>query len=545
MQVNVSLSKQNFTEKPTPREWATMAYQYKQLDLYEFWNAILSGFCYTAIFNRTDFTTKQKTKENFKGTQVISIDVDNALTTTTLKDFISECQTKPTLSYITPSHLKEDEKGEVHARFRLVYICDAIITDADTYKALYEQIYSGIPQRFLDNSKKADNCGASPYQQFGGNAKAYTWRNNAIYEGYIFEIAALKDQYNGIVSLNDFALQEPSKAPNKPKAQASHKEVETEFMADLNTLSPNELIKKYASEYKHITATNIDFKGQLYAQTPKDYIEITNKFEVTETEEGKIKVRAHIYKDREQRRKTMYIHSVLRRQIKPNISKEELIYNLIFDRAYLYDNADGQLNISTLIKIAENALKATYTITQKKQKKFKINKEECQRQGISTKVMVRKAAKEINYTHIGELYDTSKGVTENLKELNAQGVKVCRRTLYNFCNANGIPTKGTEWKPKRRTAKKIITRKKITKTTMQKEEKKYVTEKDVNILEFTTLNKWVMNARQWQDVITPYTAEYTKQIREREKIYYETPLMQKWSTLKQKLIAKYCSVAAA
>ncbi len=456
MKVYASISKENFKEKPTAREWARMEYQYKHIGIMEFWNAMLNGYAFTSVFKYGEFTPKQKTKENFKGTQIISIDIDNALSSTTLQDFINECQTKPTLSYITPSHLKEDENGEVHARFRLIYACDAVITNTDTYKALYKQIYNGIPQTLLDPNKKEDNCGASPYQQFGGNAKAYTWRFDAIYEGNILKIKDLNDRYEGIVSAEEFAarikaIQEGTENKHA-QAYSERKEAQQEsvFLADLNTLSPTDFLGKYASVYEYITATKIEFNGELYKETPTNYTEIERRYNVTRQSNGKTSITPYIYKDGEQRRKTMYLHSVIRRQIKPTITQEELIYNLVFDRLYFYDNSDNQLNNNTLQQIADNALKATYTIPQRKRKKFKINKEECKRQGINTKVMVRKAAKEINYTHIGQLYDTSKGVTENLKELNDHGVKVCRRTLYNFCKEMGINPKGTAYTPKTR-----------------------------------------------------------------------------------------------
>ena len=481
MQINVSLSKTKHDRKPTAREWARMTYKYKYIDIMDFCNAILNGYAFTSVFKYGEFTTKQKTKENFKGTQIISIDIDNALSSTSLQDFINECHTKPTLSYITPSHLKEDENGEVHARFRLIYVCDAIITDVATYKALYKEIYNGIPQTLLDHGKKEDFCGQSPFQQFAGNSKAYTWRFDAIFEGYIFEITALKDRYKGIVSVEEFATQIKAiqEGTESEHAQAHGKREETEqesrFIQDLNTLSPTDFLRKYASVYEYITATKIEFNGELYKETPTNYTEIERRYNVTRQSNGKTSITPYIYKDGEQRRKTMYLHSLLRKQIKPNISKEELVYNLMWDRLYFYDNSDNKLNNETLIQIAGNALKASYTIEQKKQKKYKINKEECKRQEISPKSMVRKAAKAINYNTIGELYNTAKCIAENLRELNDHGVKVCRRTLYNFCKEMGINPKGTAYTPKTRKNKEIKVR-------LSKEIKTQITmEKDIII----------------------------------------------------------------
>lgn len=47
-----------------------------------------------------------------------------------------------------------------------------------------------------------------------------------------------------------------------------------------------------------------------------------------------------------------------------------------------------------------------------------------------------------NNESIGEWYDVSKSVKDNLEYANENGIKVSQKTLYRFCERNGIDTKG-------------------------------------------------------------------------------------------------------
>lgn len=52
--------------------------------------------------------------------------------------------------------------------------------------------------------------------------------------------------------------------------------------------------------------------------------------------------------------------------------------------------------------------------------------------------IINKAVKEYNYSAIDEYYNKSLSVAENLKVLQDNGVKVCSKTLYNYCKDRGI-----------------------------------------------------------------------------------------------------------
>ncbi len=227
----------------------------------------------------------------------------------------------------------------------------------------------------------------------------------------------------------------------------------------------------------------MDFKGQPYAVT-----------ECTEYAELKGVYNTRI-KDGQGRRHSLFCRAKIRAQIKPSATKEELIYNEVLDRMYLYENSDNVLDAKTLVKIAESALGAKYTINVKVPK-YKINKEYCRANGISTKAMVGKARGEINMQRIGEVYDVTKSVKVNLSELEEMGVKVHINTLYNFCRMNNINPKGEGWKPKRARQTKIKIKDTITKQMKMEKEtkiavrllmaKERVESERINVGNFTT-----------------------------------------------------------
>lgn len=430
-----------------------MAYTTTETSLEELFTALLEGYNYTAVYRHKDFITRDKKRANFVGTQLITFDVDNAQPYVSLSDFCKSCAYLPTIAYTTPSHLHEDGQG-THARFRLIYVCNALITNENTYHEIYENIKEGLPFELLDSTKKDDKCGQYITQQFGGNAQASETLFNP---SNIVTIDQHKEESNGLVSLSDAPTyiaqaQAPRQAPNLPRVSKEslsfaksilikRKREITDFYQDLNTLQPTDLIIKYSQVFEHIEATKIDFDGKPYAEVKEDYNEIIRYYQVYTDARGQKRSKAVRLQDGQKRRYTMFVHTALRKQIKPTATREELIYNLVLDRLYYYDNSDKVLDNKTLVNIVSCVLKKKYAITSKKPK-YKINKEFCKMNGISTKKMVQQARKELNHSKIGEFYDTSKSVKENLQALHDLGVKVCLATLYTFCKENAIPTKG-------------------------------------------------------------------------------------------------------
>ena len=148
-------------------------------------------------------------------------------------------------------------------------------------------------------------------------------------------------------------------------------------------------------------------------------------------------------RDGEGRRKCLYIGALIRRMIHPNISFEHLLYNLIAERQWYYDNSDKVLTNEVLMQIANNALSIPIEKinikTKRKPSKFKVDKSYCLQNGIKTKVMVGIVRRKLKDEEIGELYDCNLSVKQNLDLLKANGMKIGLSRLYEFCDRNNIP----------------------------------------------------------------------------------------------------------
>lgn len=61
-------------------------------------------------------------------------------------------------------------------------------------------------------------------------------------------------------------------------------------------------------------------------------------------------------RDGDNRRKKLYIAGLIMKKILPNITFENLLYNLICERTYYYDNSDRVLSNKVLANIARNVV---------------------------------------------------------------------------------------------------------------------------------------------------------------------------------------------
>ena len=85
------------------------------------------------------------------------------------------------------------------------------------------------------------------------------------------------------------------------------------------------------------------------------------------------------------------------------------------------------------------------TESKKKQPRFRVDKEFCAKHGISPKSFKQIIRKILNYDSISTWYDPAKSVAENLQYAQENRIKNAKqRTLYNYCKARAISTKGTK-----------------------------------------------------------------------------------------------------
>ena len=133
------------------------------------------------------------------------------------------------------------------------------------------------------------------------------------------------------------------------------------------------------------------------------------------------------------------------KKIKPSITYEHLLYNLICERTWHHDNSDGVISNNVLSEIAKNVINTPVEeihLQSRHKKKFEIDKAYCAEHGISPNTMKNIVRKKLKDEEIGNLYDVSKSVSENLVMLREMGLKIGKTKLYEWCQENGISTKG-------------------------------------------------------------------------------------------------------
>ena len=137
-------------------------------------------------------------------------------------------------------------------------------------------------------------------------------------------------------------------------------------------------------------------------------------------------------RDGDGRKKKLYASALIRKQILPNVSFEHLLFNLVCDREYYYDNSDNELNSKRLIDICR--------LERYRPKDYEVDKEYCREHGITPNEMKNRVRRQLKDMEIGESYDCSKSLAENLMLLREIGVKVGKSRLYEWCKENGIET---------------------------------------------------------------------------------------------------------
>lgn len=424
-----TISKECFTQKPNNNEIRKISYIRRDLDIDDVVNHIRGGYVLSANFCEdytSTITQRDRRYDNFISTPMIMFDLDNDIDCT-LNELVGALQYQPTISYTTFSHNKEG-KGN---RYRLLYLFEDPITDTRLYKGIYKEIKSSFDFE-LD-----DNCGSNPCQAVFGS-------------GRDCEVVVTGNSY----SVDDFNLiLEKGLSNSIKKEKKNNIEIESlfrndEYKSDFYHLSYIELLDKYRYVYSFFEHTPLPIVSDdcPYIILPENYITIKRYWlcQRVEDEYGEEKWRyAKIrkIKDGEQRRKKLFLNGILRRKMIPDITFEHLLYCLIFELYYFYENSKDTIKKLDILNIARNVMMAdiaNYSFEQTDKRQFVINEAYCRKYNVSKKEARNLSKKLINYSRIGELYDVSLTDRENVEIFKQNGLNISSKTLQRFRKDNGL-----------------------------------------------------------------------------------------------------------
>ena len=243
-------------------QWDKVKYsRINDLSLENIAKLITEGYCYTSIYEKENFNVFQKTETNWIGTDFVIFDVDNIKNKITFVEYLRSLKYTPTIAYTTPNcNIQKPTDTKPYSRFRLLYAFDTTITDKATYQGIYDAISKTFDKRLFDKTKKTDNCGHSPVQQYSGNAtkNCKIIINDAIYH------------------VSDFDIQEPAEKPIK--IDNSKVRIEYEFIKNLNSLKPTDFLSYYGDKYEVLYESELNFNDEGFAIIPSDYVRIQRNY---------------------------------------------------------------------------------------------------------------------------------------------------------------------------------------------------------------------------------------------------------------------------
>lgn len=232
------------------------------------------------------------------------------------------------------------------------------------------------------------------------------------------------------------------------------KEFEREFWELTDNESVYKLLNKYRCKYPLYDATQVqEDKPYIYLN---NYVEISRRYYVVKDDNGHN--RAIPVKIKEgNREKILFRNALLRLKIDSEMSFENLLYAMVYERTFWIDNSDGEITNRVLHKIAKDAFTkrdlygiSTSTEGQKRRRAitnkngFKVNPAYCEKYGVSVRAMANIMRRDISNEIILENYDFEKSVKENSKLLKEKKIKPnSERRLYEFmkwCKTEGIIT---------------------------------------------------------------------------------------------------------
>lgn len=365
-----------------------------------------------------------KRDEFFKGSQIVSIDIDDTQYNN-VEDYIEQLTFIPTFAYTSYSDSPTKRK------FRLCYVMSQPLNSIEEYKEVANTIHYTAEQDTQEPI--SDKCGEKASQYFNGtnlNAGAELYKYYVVYDRA------------------DFPTIEQEQVDEDLNAKVKC-EFDKDTVKAMETQSYQKFMHRNSLKYQYFYQSEIDWKdGEKWRAVDDSFVSLCYRWRGT----GEIEK----YKDGEHRRRKLKTYACLRRIIKPTVTPTELLFNLYVDRERFFDNSDAALTIEVLkskvnaaFSLTIDEIKQRYSVVlEKNRRKIVLNptfikdNQYLNKLGVgeNLQAIVRKAVKDANYTAIDEYYNSELSVAENLKVLQDNGVKVCSKTLYNYCADRGIST---------------------------------------------------------------------------------------------------------
>lgn len=415
------VSQKNYSSKPTQDEMPKMRFVPQQLTIGSALECATQGkaFCYTFQSNKADgsLSVKDKKKENFISTSTIIYDFDDM--EVAMADYINSIPYKPSFAYPTYS----DGKNGL-SRFRLAYVLDTEILGESDFNAIYHAIANA--NHFTPETKEHGGWDVRSVAQmyFGTTQDVSTYISNTVY------------------STNDF---QPHIAPVTEKSSSTKKSesknlntyqyaIDKEFLYKLYHSKYEDFFKSYFDSYysnytQSLETTLTLSDNEMWYEYPDDYVAVFRK------REGKKVLKWNIGEDR---KKKLYITAQMMLHNCPELTIENLVYNLYIERKHYYNNADNKINNQVLIDTAVNAFNRRINLKPSNHSSYRVNKKFWTEQGVGVHQAKGFIRREQRLQKILPYIDSNKTVKENHQILIDNGIDISVRTLQRMVSRGDI-----------------------------------------------------------------------------------------------------------
>ena len=416
---NLTVSDQGFETKP--KDYTKITFTEQNVTMTQMVDYIKNGHLFSCVYDDSQFGIKYKVSEHFVSTNVIPIDIDDC--DCCMRDFMTTLKYSPSIAYETFSNLKEG-KGY---RFRLLYVFNESLDSMH-----YTLLYNAICKANELNGSYNDTHSKSPYQKYWGTSKD----NDIVPVGMLYSISSFDGYMESV--LNQSLIKRRSKS-NKPLEQDTFNLNDKTFKEYWDKRTDIDILT-HMRHYQTNECTQIVWNdGELWRDLEDThYYQIKRKWEMRLAFNGgrykRIPVNRRLMNGQHRRNK-IFISLVRRRLIDPTITIEHLCYAALYELYFFIDNTDKADYITRhqLAQIANSALNTDlerYRERLRENKKFKVNKTEASRQGLTTRQAVAKAnseriaqKKEKEYAELSKNYDQSVSVRKNAELLGISKTK--------------------------------------------------------------------------------------------------------------------------
>ena len=453
----VSISEKAYDHKPDKKtEVHLIRFTKKTVDVTGFLEYMLEGYCYAPVFENN-----HRHGDNFLYSYIVSIDVDHSLET--MNEMIDRLEYKPTCAYTSCQNGLLN--GE--SRFRLVYCFEDKIEKLDEYRELVYAIFNAnhlnINEK-VNGEYKYDPQSKVPSQlYFGNGTETFEFTvTDIVYCKRDFNIHYINNSIDNNILFNgnneDKSIIENHTYTPTNNIHLNDTFLDKQFEDDFNRLEIKEILAKYVNVYPNLEHTPLEIPDDdtPYILYPNGYIEINRLCKVGKDKRyvrvkdcGTLKI-----KDGEGRRKTLFWNGIIRRLINPNITYDNLVYNLLYELCYYITNynAENIIGKKEIAMIARDVMKQDMSKYEylrnrpvkgkKEPKKFITNPNYCIKHNTTKNKIKGTAGKLVRHKEYAELYDSSKTIKENVEYMKSHGVKVVSdSTLKRWRDENGLTKK--------------------------------------------------------------------------------------------------------